>query len=219
GGELVLVHRENQERTVKAAEELLEGRRSDLEAVEREVDRAKERYERHIREVVNLLGRRFREICAQAQLEGEIAIVPSAVEGEWGIDVKVAHVPGDPKRSYRSRAHSTGQKAKISILLLLAAMSLEGAADLLIMDEHSAHLDSRNIEHVAAAMKALSSRVQFILATPTNDEAKRLHWADHQLGFYPRVAGEAFAPPVVLMTRQPEDKRRYAEIGQLALAD
>jgi hypothetical protein len=61
--------------------------------------------------------------------------------------------------------------------------------------------------------------VQFILATPNNEEAKRLHWADHQLGFYPRIAGEPFAPPVVLMTRLPEDERRYVEIGQLSLAD
>jgi energy-coupling factor transporter ATP-binding protein EcfA2 len=217
--QLVLVHRENQQRTVAEVETLVEGRRKDLEAVENEVDRAKERYERHIREVVNLLGRRFREICAQAQMAGEIEIVPSEIEGEFGIDVKVAHVVGEPKRSYRNKAHSTGQKAKISILLLLAAMGLEGAADLLIMDEHSAHLDSRNIDDVATAMQALSTRVQFILATPNNEEAKRLHWADHQLGFYPRIAGEPFAPPVVLMTRLPEDERRYVEIGQLSLAD
>jgi chromosome segregation ATPase len=213
--ELVLVHRDNQQRTVSEVEMLVEGRRKDLEAVEREVERAKERYERHIREVVSLLGRRFRAVCDRAQMEGEIEIVPAEVEGEFGIDVKVAHVPGEPRRSYRNKAHSTGQKAKISILLLLAAMGLEGAADLLIMDEHSAHLDSRNIDDVAAAMKALSSRVQFILAIPTNEEAKRLQWADHQLAFYPRVAGEPFAPPVVLMTRLPEDERRYLEIGQL----
>lgn len=217
-GELVLARRENQSRTVAEVEEMVEGRQKDLEAVEREVDRAKERYERHIREVVNLLGRRFREVCAQAQMEGEIEIVPSEIEGEFGIDVKVAHVIGEPKRSYRNKAHSTGQKAKISILLLLAAMGLEGAADLLIMDEHSAHLDSRNIDDVAAAMQALSSRVQFLLATPNNEEAKRLHWADHQLAFYPRMAGEPFAPPVVLMTRLPEDQRRYLEIGQMSIA-
>lgn len=217
-GELVLARRENQARTVAEVEELVEGRRKDLEAVEREVDRAKERYERHIREVVHLLGRRFREVCAQAQMDGEIEIVPSEIEGEFGIDVKVAHVIGEPKRSYRNKAHSTGQKAKISILLLLAAMGLEGAADLLIMDEHSAHLDSRNIDDVAAAMQALSSRVQFVLATPNNEEAKRLHWADHQMAFYPRVAGEPFAPPVVLMTRLPEDERRYLEIGQMSIA-
>ncbi|MBX6369820.1 MAG: AAA family ATPase [Rhodospirillales bacterium] len=217
--DLVLVHRENQQRTVNEVEQLVEGRRADLEAVEHEVDRAKERYERHIREVVTLLARRFREVCAQAGMEGEIEIVPAETEGEFGIDVKVAHVPGEAKRSYRNKAHSTGQKAKISILLLLAAMGLEGAADLLIMDEHSAHLDSRNIDDVAAAMRALSDRVQFILATPNNEEAKRLHWADHELAFYPRIAGEPFAPPIVLMTRQPEDERRYLEIGQLSIAD
>ena len=81
---------------------------------------------------------------------------------------------GEPKRSYRSPAHSSGQKAKISLLILLAAMGLEGSADLLIMDEHAAHLDSRNIDAVAEVMNALKHRVQFILATPTNAEAARL---------------------------------------------
>ena len=139
----MLVRRSNQARTVDEVNKLVADRKQDLDAVEVEVDRARDRYERHIREVITLLARRFREVCQQAQMEGDIEIVPGIGDSEFGIDVKVAYVPGDPKRSYRSSSHSTGQKAKISILLLLAAMGLEGAADLLIIDEHSAHLDAR----------------------------------------------------------------------------
>lgn len=216
--EVVLAYREEQKRTVEEVEGLLEGRQQDLDNVATEVDRAKKRYDAHLREVIDQLSRQFREVCEQAGMEGVIERVPSEVEGEFGIDVKVAHAPGEPKRSYRSRAHSGGQRAKISILLLLAAMGLEGAADLLIMDEHVAHLDSRNIEFVAQVMTALKDRVQFILATPTNAESLRQGWCDHQVSFYAREPGEPYAPAVKLLTREPEG-RRYAAMGQMSLAD
>ena len=217
--ELILAHHEAQARSVEQVDELLRGRREDIDAVRIEVDRAKQRYDEHIRQVVHILARRFREVCEQAGMDGDIELRPGEIEGEFGIDVSVAHVRGEPKRSYRSAAHSSGQKAKISLLILLAAMGLEGSADMLIMDEHAAHLDSRNIDAVAEVMNALKHRVQFILATPTNAEASRLSWCDHQIAFYPRAAGEPFAPPVRLYTRMPEDGQRYAEMGQLALAD
>jgi chromosome segregation protein len=217
--ELILAHHEAQQRSVEQVQELLAGRREDIDAVQVEVERAKQRYDEHIRQVVHILARRFRDVCEQAGMEGDIELRPGDVEGEFGIDVSVAHVRGEPKRSYRSPAHSSGQKAKISLLVLLAAMGLEGSADMLIMDEHAAHLDSRNIDAVAEVMNALKHRVQFILATPTNAEASRLAWCDHQIAFYPRAAGESFAPPVRLYTRMPEDGQRYAEMGQLALAD
>ncbi len=215
--ELVLAHRDDQARTVEEVERLVQGRRQDLDAVAAEVDRAREAYDRHIRQMVHLLAGQFREVCVQAGMEGTIDIVPSDVEGEFGVDVRVAHGPGEPKRSYQSAAHSGGQRAKISILLLLATMGLEGSADLLIMDEHIAHLDSVNIDYVAEVMRALKHRVQFILATPTNAEAGRLGWCDHQLAFYPRLAGEHYAPPVRLFTRMPENGERYAAMGQLSL--
>ena len=217
--ELILAHQDAQQRKVEEVGEMLEGRREDLDKVAAEVQRARERYDQHIRQVVGLLAKRFREVCDQADMEGDIELRPGETEGEFGIDVKVAHVRGEPKRSYRSSAHSSGQRAKISLLILLAAMGLEGSADLLIMDEHAAHLDSRNIDAVAEVMNALKHRVQFILATPTNAEAGRLQWCDHQFAFYPRSAGQPFAPPVRIFTRRPLEDERYAEMGQLAIAD
>jgi hypothetical protein len=94
--ELVLAHRENQARTVEGVEKLVGGRREALEAVEAEVERAKVRYDQHIRQVVGLLGRRFRDVCEQARMVGEIEIVPAEIEGEFGIDVKVARVTAKP---------------------------------------------------------------------------------------------------------------------------
>jgi ABC-type nitrate/sulfonate/bicarbonate transport system ATPase subunit len=115
--------------------------------------------------------------------------------------VLVAHRTGERKRSYRDPVHSGGQRAKIAILLLLATMSSAGTADLLLMDEHIAHLDSTNIDHLAELMHALDERVQFLLATPTNAESLRLSWCDLQLAFLPRDPGQPFNPPIRILCR------------------
>jgi alpha-D-ribose 1-methylphosphonate 5-triphosphate synthase subunit PhnL len=100
-------------------------------------------------------------------------------------------------------------------------MGVEGATDLLIMDEHSAHLDSRNIDHVAELMNQLKDQVQFILAMPSHAEALRLSWCDHQLAFYLRSSDDLYAPPIRLLTRMPDDgDAKYLQhMGQLPLAD
>jgi chromosome segregation ATPase len=199
------IQRDDQALAVNEAEEYLAGRDKILKEAQAELERARKRYEEHIRQTMQALNRSFKEVCEQAGMEGEIKLEPSpSVEGEWSLDVRVAHTPGEPKQPYQSREHSGGQRAKISILLLLAAMSIEGSADLLIMDEHIAHLDSQNIDYVAEVMSALKGKVQFLLATPTNAEAGRLTWCDHQLAFLPRPKGEPYSPSVRLFTRLAE---------------
>lgn len=216
---IVLAEHEEQRERVDEVEVLIADRENELDGVTEQVERAKRRYDEHIRQTVTLLNRSFREICEQAGMEGELELRPSSAhEDEFALDVRVAHLAGDPRLSYQSHRHSGGQKAKISILLLLAAMSAEGAADLLIIDEHSAHLDSQNIDYVGDVMRALRSRVQFILALPSNAEARRLEWADQQFVLLPRKAGEPYAPRLRVITRIPEQGDRYAEIGQLGLA-
>jgi chromosome segregation ATPase len=216
---MVLAAHEEQRERVDEVEVLIADRENELDGVTEQVERAKRRYDEHIRHTVTLLNRAFRDICQQAGMEGELELRPSTThEDEFALDVRVAHLQGEPKLSYQSHRHSGGQKAKISILLLLAAMSSEGAADLLIIDEHSAHLDSQNIDYVGDVMRALRSRVQFILALPSNAEARRLEWADQQFVLLPRKAGEPYAPRLRVITRTPEQGDRYAEIGQLELA-
>ncbi|MGH3047627.1 MAG: hypothetical protein ACRDNC_11580 [Gaiellaceae bacterium] len=65
-----------------------------------------------------VLGRCFRDVCAQAGMEGELQLAPSSIEGESALDVRIAHQPSEPKRSYKSGKHSGGEEAKISLLLL-----------------------------------------------------------------------------------------------------
>ncbi len=216
---LVIAEHAEQRERVAEVEVLVADRVDVLEGMVEQVDRAKRRYDEHINQTVQNLNRAFKEICTQAGMEGELDRRPSLnQEDEWALDVRVAHRDSDIKLSYQHHKHSGGQKAKISILLLLAAMSAEGAADLLIVDEHSAHLDSENIEYVGEVMRALRDRVQFILALPATAEARRIDWTDQQFAVLPRQRGDAYTPPLQVITRMPEPGDRYAEIGRLELA-
>jgi chromosome segregation ATPase len=198
--ELLGGHRRQTE-AVEEANGLAERRKRELDEQLERVEAARRRFEEGVREVVRRLSGEFARVCQTAGAEGELRLLAGDRPEEYGVDVLVAHRAGERRRSYRDAAHSGGQRATIAILLLLATMGTADAADLLIMDEHIAHLDSTNIDHVAALMHALADRVQFVLATPTNAESLRLSWCDLQLAFLPRDPGRAYSPPIRLLSR------------------
>jgi chromosome segregation ATPase len=193
--------REHQAEAVEEANQLAERRKHELDEQLERVEAARRRFEDGVREVVQRLSGEFARVCQTAGAEGELRLLAGDRPEEYGVDVLVAHRATERRRSYRDAAHSGGQRATIAILLLLATMGTAEAADLLIMDEHIAHLDSTNIDHVAGLMHALADRVQFVLATPTNAESLRLSWCDLQLAFLPRDPGRAYSPPIRLLSR------------------
>ena len=203
-------------REVKRLEEarsLIEGREAELDEVSRIMKKAREQYDEHIRALVRELKAGFGEICALAGIEGDILLRPGDVPDEYGVDVRVSHKPGERPRSYQDTVHSGGQNAKIAILLLLAAMSLGRNADLLVVDEHQAHLDGTNSDQINAIMRKLSDRVQFVLSAPTAGRADddRSDVCDLQIAFLPRLPGESWSPPVRLISRLDADslERRF----------
>jgi hypothetical protein len=206
--------RDRQGEAVEEANQLAERRKRELDEQLERVEAARRRFEEGVREVV-------RRLCQTAGAEGELRLLAGDRPEEYGIDVLVAHRAGERRRSYRDATHSGGQRATIAILLLLATMGTAEAADLLIMDEHIAHLDSTNIDHVAALMHALADRVQFVLATPTNAESLRLSWCDLQLAFLPRDPGRAYSPPIRLLSRLGvgDLEERAAGVGDLPAAE
>jgi hypothetical protein len=197
----ILTDRDIQSSVVEEAARATEERRVELERQSRRVDDSRTRFDELVREVASRIGLEFARICDMAGWKGELLLIPADRPDDYGLDVLVAQRPGERLRSYRDAAHSGGQRATIAIVLLLATMGAADAADLLIMDEHIAHLDSTNIDHVAALMHALGGRVQFVLATPTNAESLRLTWCDLQLAFLPRDPGRPYSPPIRLLSR------------------
>jgi len=197
----VLAQRDGQASVVGEADRVAGDRRSDMETLEAALEESRRRYEERVHRVVRGLSEEFARVCRIARTDGELRLVTGDRPEEYGVDVLVAHRTGERKRSYRDPAHSGGQRAKIAILLLLATMGSAGRADLLLMDEHIAHLDSTNIDHLAELMHTLNERVQFVLATPTNAEALRLSWCDLQLAFLPRDPGQPYNPPIRILSR------------------
>jgi chromosome segregation ATPase len=197
----ILTDRDIQASVVEEAARTTEERRVELDRQQRRVDDSRTRFDELVREVAGRIGLEFARICEMAGWKGELLLIPADRPDDYGLDVLVAQRPGERLRSYRDAAHSGGQRATIAIVLLLATMGAADAADLLIMDEHIAHLDSTNIDHVAALMHALGGRVQFVLATPTNAESLRLAWCDLQLAFLPRDPGRPYSPAIRLLSR------------------
>lgn len=186
-----------------SVEELIADKSDEMEKRASLVQSARASYDVHIRAVVRELRTRFVEICQIAGIVGDIRLVPGDVPDEYGVDVLVAHKAGENPVSYQDDSHSGGQGTKISILLLLAAMSLGRTADLLIVDEHKAHLDGTNNSQIIEIMRNLGTKVQFVLSAPTNAKAtdEDADWCDVQVTFLPREPGAAFSPPVRLMSR------------------
>jgi len=193
---------EAEETRLTDVEQLVTDRTRELEAQERMVEESRKRYDEHIRALVRRLRDNFSEICETAGIDGRIELVPGDMQEELGIDVLVSHKIGEAPVSYQEGSHSGGQGTKIAIMLLLAAMSLGQAADLLIVDEHNAHLDGTNTGQIAQLMRRLSSRVQFILSAPTDGKGTAVAGScDIQVTFLPRDPGQTLSPPVRLMSR------------------
>jgi chromosome segregation ATPase len=193
---------EAEEARLTDVEQLVTDRTRELEAQERMVEESRRRYDEHIRALVRRLRDNFSDICATAGIDGRIELVPGDMQEELGIDVLVSHKIGETPVSYQEGSHSGGQGTKIAIILLLAAMSLGQAADLLIVDEHNAHLDGTNTGQIAQLMRRLSSRVQFILSAPTDGKGTAVAGScDIQVTFLPRDPGQTLSPPVRLMSR------------------
>ena len=193
---------EAEESRLGDVEQLVADRSGELEAQERMVEESRRRYDDHIRALVRRLRDNFSDICGTAGIDGRIELVPGDMQEELGIDVLVSHKIGENPVSYQEGIHSGGQGTKIAIMLLLAAMSLGQAADLLIVDEHNAHLDGTNTGQIAQLMRRLSSRIQFILSAPTDGKGTTVAGScDIQVTFLPRDPGHTLSPPVRLMSR------------------
>lgn len=199
---VIIEQLESEQNRLEAVAELINGKDKELGDRAQIVEAARKQYDDHIRALVRELKNKFVEICATAGIEGSIALIPGDLQDEYGVDVLVSHKVGEPMLSYRDGSHSGGQGTKIAILLLLAAMSLGQNADLLIVDEHKAHLDGTNSSQITDIMRSLAGRVQFVLSAPTvpRRDAADADWCDVQVTFLPRDPGETHSPPARLMS-------------------
>lgn len=115
-------------------------RSEELHQVEEQLGRAREEHDAHVREVFRLMGHSFRELCARIGAVGELRAIGGGENDRWHLDVRIAF-EGKEMVPYRSRKLSGGQDAALSLLLLTSAIQLGTTLQLMIFDEHIAHLD------------------------------------------------------------------------------
>jgi chromosome segregation ATPase len=203
--ELVVAQRDEEAAAVEAAHSLLDDRYlAEVTTQQRLVEQASTTYEANVVSTIGLLDDQFRILCAQASMEGSLRRI--TLDGRAGLDaldMLVSHHRGERPVSYRDTGHSGGQRVKMAILLLLATLRVSGAADFLILDEPTAHLDQTNTLLVGQLMRSLAADVQFLLATPTSgDEHRVARWCDVVIGLAARTPGDSHNPPAQLLVAE-----------------
>jgi hypothetical protein len=203
--ELVVAQRDEEAAAVEAAHSLLDDRYlADVTSQRTLVEQASTTYEANVVSTIGLLDDQFRILCAQASMEGSLRrITRDGRGGLDALDMLVSHHRGERPVSYRDTGHSGGQRVKMAILLLLATLRVSGAADFLILDEPTAHLDQTNTLLVGQLMRSLAADVQFLLATPTSgDEHRVARWCDVVIGLAARTPGDSHNPPAQLLVAE-----------------
>jgi len=203
--ELVVAQRDEEAAAVEAARSLLDDRYlAEVTSQRALVEEASTTYEANVVSTIGLLDDQFRALCAQAGMDGLLRrITLDGRRGQDALDLLVSHHRGERPVSYRDTGHSGGQRVKMAVLLLLATLRVSGAADFLILDEPTAHLDQTNTLLVGQLMRSLASEVQFLLATPTSgDEHRVARWCDLVIGFAPRTPGQSHSPSAQLLVAE-----------------
>lgn len=205
-GPAVLADYDSQEVRVGTIRNLVGGKQGDARRAHDLCERARADYHEYLKRFSERLAASFRETCADCGADGELSI-RGLTEDRPYLHVAVAHNRGERLVAYREAPHSGGQRAKISMLLLIAAMGLDGGADFMLLDEPTAHMSGNVIRQVNQLLDNLvhnrGRHVQFIFAVPTKAE-KELGalLADQQILFFLRRPGESFNPPVLRVIRE-----------------
>lgn len=199
----VLADHEAQQTRVETVRNLVGGKQDDAAKARDLCERARADYHEYLKRFGERLAGSFRETCSDCGAEGELGIRGLAEDRPY-LHVAVAHNRGERLVAYRETPHSGGQRAKISMLLLIAAMGLDGSTDFMVLDEPTAHMSGNVIRQVNQLLENLvhtrGRRVQFMFAVPTKGENEPgALSADQQILFFLRRPGEPFNPPVIRM--------------------
>lgn len=155
-----------------------------------------------VEKIMGALAARFSQLCTAAGMEGDLRFSPGAGE-RVDVDLVVAEYPGAPRRSfYRDGDLSGGWRAKVSLLLLMSALSGDGEGGIVLLDEHSAQLDEDRSRELGDLFRLLADEhaMQFLLCQPTTRSGEEVVWCDQQVGFLSPRDGEEWAPAPILIS-------------------
>lgn len=179
-----------------AAEESEIARRTQLlEQATQRLAEARDLYERSTTQLLRSAATEFAELCRLAGMRGELEILPGP-----RCVIRAAEGPEDPLRElHGSRASlSGGWRATVVMLCVLACLTGEGAAPILLVDEVGSSLDEERLAVLGRAFASLAERrgLQSLITVPSKAVSQTVsEFATQQLAFFRPLPGEALAPP------------------------
>lgn len=114
-------------------------------------------------------------------------------DDHWELHVKIGF-DGKAAIPYNHRNLSGGQRAATSVMLLMAALKLDGGFSVMFLDEPTARLDDQRSEELGDLLRA--SGAQIFVTAPTSASLLSMSWLDQTIHTTKKVPGQQFAPAV-----------------------
>lgn len=168
--DLLPVNAARQEQEVAAVANRLETLRASLDLTQKAAEEAREQYQDTTRRVFRAYFARLREAAEALDFHVEGRLDPRE-DGRFSCDVRV-RVGEKPPVHHDSEDLSGGQKAALSILMGMTAISLESeGAGFFLIDEPFAASDVHKINELGEFLAR--TRAQYLLSMPTTADLER----------------------------------------------
>ncbi|SHN50705.1 AAA family ATPase [Desulfitobacterium chlororespirans] len=177
---------------VDFAEEVIKKKQEEIDDYRQANDEAQEEYADMVTGVFNQLRKHLEEQAEMAALKVKVHINRIG-EARWSLDYQLSF-NGKPFRPYFHKKLSGGQAVIAALLLLIAAIKVDGAFSFMILDEPTAHLDAGRMRVVGEFLRRTGA--QYLLAVPYSENIKHLGWVDMTLNFRLKDDEEELAPPI-----------------------
>lgn len=199
---------------------LVNQRKSEVEKVQREREDWQERLANseyalkiHIKETMNQYIEEFSEM---ASLLGAKASGKFDQEGQhylqWQLHIKIAF-DGKEMRPYYDPSFSKGQRAAMSIMLLLAAVNnhREGAKNsIMFLDEPTSRVDDYRANEIGLILQ--ETNIQYFITHQISASLQSVDWIDHAYIISKLRDGDKFADDPIFESRRVRFEENSSEV-------
>ena len=179
--------------------------REDREKWEQRLALAEISLKNHVHETMSQYIEEFKSMAGllSARAEGKFQQEgPSYLN--WQIRIKIGF-DGKELVYYDDPEFSSGQRAAISIMLLLAAVSNQKEDthnSLMFLDEPTSRVDDARANEIGVVLQ--KSNVQYFITHQISESLKSIDWIDHAFITSKLRSGQKFADPPIFETRRQE---------------
>lgn len=195
---------------MRRLEDALHNEHLRMKAEEEDLQAAREEFNQHVELVCNLFNRRVREAAALANADADVRLIKEGEEwtANWRLELRIGF-DGKSLVPFHDPSLSGGQAVITSLIILIAAVSVESAFQLMMLDEPYAHLDDGRTDEVGRFLH--STQAQFILTAPANATLRSISAAADEVIMLSKAFGEEEAPVAdIIILADPWDEEDVA---------